>query len=409
MKFLGNLTVKQKQRIKILLVVAAILAMIGILPGITGRDTGKKEQVLKKDRKFSLLTEKVEKDLWIAAEGQNIRALQKSVDDLQAEMKRFRDEMEQLKRKASVPPPPAETVRKRGRETEFPPVPPPPPDREKRDEREKREDLRTDEKRMRDQERKSSTIRIFREERSERTDRKTSKTRDSSIWVPTGSITRAVLLTGLDVPTSLGTRSEPHPILMVLSDYSILPNDFRMNLRECFVVGAGYGSMVEERAYIRTETLSCVKTDGTPWEVPLKGQVIGEDGKLGMRGKVVRKQGRQIALSIVSGVLGGFANAMRPQQTISLFQVEREEDRIKTLTPALGDVMLGAGLAGTSNALSRVAEYYLKLAEQMYPVIEIEAGRQVEIVIVKGGRLSPQEEKSKEKHEPKQEREVVKK
>ena len=51
-------------------------------------------------------------------------------------------------------------------------------------------------------------------------------------------------------------------MLIRLSDNSVLPNRFRGEYRDCFVVAAGYGDISAERAYLRTESLSCVRADG---------------------------------------------------------------------------------------------------------------------------------------------------
>jgi hypothetical protein len=86
------------------------------------------------------------------------------------------------------------------------------------------------------------------------------KTLDNYIPI---SFTRGVLLGGLDAPTGGQAQSNPHPVLLRLDDNAILPNRFRAEVRECFVIGAGYGDISSERAYIRTERLSCVRHDGT--------------------------------------------------------------------------------------------------------------------------------------------------
>ena len=47
-----------------------------------------------------------------------------------------------------------------------------------------------------------------------------------------------------------------------------------------------------------------------------------------------------------------------------------------------------AGLGGgVGHALDRLAQYYIKLAEQTFPVVEIDAGRDVDVVITKGVRI----------------------
>ena len=66
------------------------------------------------------------------------------------------------------------------------------------------------------------------------------------------SFTRGILLGGLDAPTGGQSQANPHPVLIRLSDNSVLPNQFRGEYRECFVIAAGYGDISSERAYTHT-------------------------------------------------------------------------------------------------------------------------------------------------------------
>jgi len=85
------------------------------------------------------------------------------------------------------------------------------------------------------------------------------------------SFTRAVLLGGLDAPTGGQAQTNPQPVLLRLADHAFLPNRFRSAVKECLVIGAGYGDISAERAYIRTENLSCVRHDGRTLEVKIHG------------------------------------------------------------------------------------------------------------------------------------------
>ena len=66
-------------------------------------------------------------------------------------------------------------------------------------------------------------------------------------------------------------------------------------------------------------------------------------------------------------------------------------------TSALGTVATTSGTdafvagmgAGVSKALDRLAQYYIKLAENTFPVIEVDAGREIDVVITKGVRIDP--------------------
>ena len=74
--------------------------------------------------------------------------------------------------------------------------------------------------------------------------------RTVSTFLPV-SFTRGTLLGGLDAPTGGQSQSNPHPVLIRLSDNSVLPNRFRGEYRDCFVIAAGYGDISSERAYLQ--------------------------------------------------------------------------------------------------------------------------------------------------------------
>ena len=139
--------------------------------------------------------------------------------------------------------------------------------------------------------------------------------RDTRRYMPSGTFTRAVLLGGLDAPTGGQAQRNPQPVLLRLTDNAMLPNHFRARIRECFVVGAGYGDVSSERAYIRTESLSCVMKDGAAIDIAVKGYIAGEDGKAGMRGRLVSKQGTILANALIAGIASGIGHAFQQGAT----------------------------------------------------------------------------------------------
>jgi len=197
------------------------------------------------------------------------------------------------------------------------------------------------------------------------------------------SFTRGTLLGGLDAPTGGQSQSNPHPVLIRLADNAVLPNRFRAAYRECFVIAAGYGDISSERAYLRTENLSCVRDDGSTLEVKLQGSIYGEDGKVGMRGRLVTKQGQMLANALLAGVVSGIGQGLATSSTTS------SASALGTISSISGGDAYRAGLGtGVGNALDRLAQYYIKLAEQTFPVIEIDAGREIDVVITKGVRIN---------------------
>lgn len=211
----------------------------------------------------------------------------------------------------------------------------------------------------------------------------TADTRTVSTFLPV-SFTRGTLLGGLDAPTGGQAQSNPHPVLIRLSDNSVLPNRFRGEYRDCFVIAAGYGDISSERAYLRTENLSCVRPDGATLEVKIQGSVYGEDGKVGMRGRLVTKQGQMLANALLAGVVSGIGQGLATSSTTYS-------------TSALGTIASSGGSGsdayragigtGFGKALDRLAQYYIKLAENTFPVIEIDASREIDVVITKGVRI----------------------
>ena len=206
--------------------------------------------------------------------------------------------------------------------------------------------------------------------------------RDTRRYLPSGTFTRAVLLGGLDAPTGGQAQRNPQPVLLRLTDNAMLPNHFRARIKACFVVGAGYGDVSSERAYIRTESLSCVMQDGAAIDIPVKGYIAGEDGKAGMRGRLVSKQGTILANALIAGIASGIGHAFQQGATtyaVSPLGATGNVEHGKQLEAGLG--------TGVGKALDRLAQYYISLAEKVFPVIEVDAGRAVDVVLTSGVSL----------------------
>lgn len=206
-----------------------------------------------------------------------------------------------------------------------------------------------------------------------------------AIVLPAGSIISGTLITGMDASSSSASKREPFPALLRIKAEAILPNRFRMDITDCFIVSSGYGDLASERAYMRAEAISCVKDDGSVLESNINAYAVGEDGKAGVRGRLVSKEGQLIAKSLMAGFLSGISNAMKPARVPSLslnpqtnYQVER---------PDLGILAQESALGGISSATAEIAKYYLDMARNMFPIVEIDAGRKIDFVVSSGARL----------------------
>jgi conjugal transfer pilus assembly protein TraB len=201
-------------------------------------------------------------------------------------------------------------------------------------------------------------------------------------YIPAGAFSKIILLSGIDAPTGDLAKSDPLPVLMKVQDEAQLPNKFRGKIKECLVVGAAQGSMSAERGYIRLEKLSCVLSDKKIIEAKITGFVAGEDGKAGFRGTVVSKQGSLIAKAALAGVFAGMGEAISAQyQMVS-------QTALGTVTTMDPKKVAESGLAkGTSNALEKIADFYIARANETFPIIEVDAGRRGEIVLTAGTSL----------------------
>jgi len=200
--------------------------------------------------------------------------------------------------------------------------------------------------------------------------------------IPPGAFAKAALLSGLDAPTGGRADTNPHPVLLELLDTASLPNRYRSRVKECRVVAAGFGRISDERSYLRLERLSCVLRGGEILDVPLKGYVSGEDGKVGMRGRLISKQGALIARALLAGTAGGIGSAISQSYSSVLTS---PTGAVSTIDPSK---TLEFGVAsGFGTALEKISDWYLKRADETYPIIEIDAGRVVEIVLTEGVEL----------------------
>lgn len=65
--------------------------------------------------------------------------------------------------------------------------------------------------------------------------------------------------------------------------------------------GIGAGLLTGER-------LSCIRADGKAIETKIDMYAVGEDGKAGVRGRLVSKTGALLSKALLAGFMEGFSN-----------------------------------------------------------------------------------------------------
>lgn len=202
---------------------------------------------------------------------------------------------------------------------------------------------------------------------------------NAETYIPAGTFMRGVLLSGLDAPTGGQAQQNPHPVVIEVLDMASLPNKFKADYKNCRFTANGAGDLASERAYIRLDRLSCISEDGGAVDVSVKGYIADQTGKAGIRGRLVSKQGQILANALVAGVASGIGTAFSQGAMTTSVSPLGATQNVKD------GQQLQAGIGqGVGSALNQLSRYYIQLAEKMFPIIEIDAGQPVDIVITRG-------------------------
>jgi conjugal transfer pilus assembly protein TraB len=199
------------------------------------------------------------------------------------------------------------------------------------------------------------------------------------IYLPP-SFMAATLLSGLDAPTSEGAKGNPVPVFIRIKELAFLPNRVKANLKGCFVIAEGHGNLASERAELRLVSLSCLdRRDHAVIDQKIKGFVVDSDGKIGLKGTVVSKMGAAVARSLIAGFFGGVGEAFRQSattQTVSALGSTQIVEPSQVLRSGIG--------TGVSTAATELQKFYLELAKQTMPVIEVGATKNITVIVNEG-------------------------
>lgn len=206
------------------------------------------------------------------------------------------------------------------------------------------------------------------------------------IYLPP-SFMEATLLSGIYAPTSTGGAGSPLPVLIRIKNLAILPNRVKGDLKGCFLIGEAKGSLADERAHVRLNTLSCLTKGGqSVIDQKIKGYAVDSDGFVGLRGNVVSKMGGAVARSLLAGFIVGFGDA------VSASSVTTTTSGLGTTQTLDPDNATKAGFGkGISQAAHDLQKFLLDLGKQAIPVIEVGAMRNITIVVSEGIELEVKE------------------
>jgi len=203
--------------------------------------------------------------------------------------------------------------------------------------------------------------------------------KNKDTYVPAGAFAGAIMLEGADASAGVSSQSNPSPIVFRITDNGTLPNRQHSHLNNCFVTVAVVGDISSERGDMRTERISCTFPNGEIVEQVVEGTVSGMDGKNGVRGTPLWREGALLGRAAVAGSLSGFAHGISETYTTNSISPLGSTQTVNN-----GDIMKVGFASGASNAMEKLADYNIRRAEQYHPVIQITAGQPVNIVFLKG-------------------------
>ena len=212
-------------------------------------------------------------------------------------------------------------------------------------------------------------------------DYKSLKTVDN--YIPAGSFAKAVLLSGVDAATSLDASGDPDPILIRIIDHGTLPRKFKSDLKDCHIIGAVYGDLSSERAKVRLEKLSCTEiATAEIVETEVAGYVTGEDGRAGIRGEVVSTEGKLLGNSFAAGLLGGLSSSLNPNSSTNQVPTILQDKKIPR--QSVKEKLTDGFATGSASSMDRLSKYYIDRAESLQPIVQVGAGRKVDVIFTEG-------------------------
>lgn len=198
-------------------------------------------------------------------------------------------------------------------------------------------------------------------------------------YVPAGTFAKAVMIGGADASAAVNAQSNPSPMLFRIVEEGTLPNHEKSHLKDCVVTAAVVGDISSERGLIRLESLSCTFPSKEIVDQSVEGTIFGSEGKNGVRGRPVWREGALLQRAFAAGALSGISEGISQTYTSNSIS---PQGNVATIDPSkVAQVGLGKGVG---KAMDKLADYNIQRAEQYHPVIQLSAGAVVDVVFLKG-------------------------
>ncbi len=371
----------RQKKIVIWSVVGAMILLVTLL-GYNSRSRRiQKIKIADKEKAIRIEPDLIQKTM--------LREQRRQLEEMQKELKKLKQDQEKHARNTSGKELPRIPTADQVVEQKSKVVPPPPPPKEE----EKRWPLPLDESKLAraaapppPASKKPRMIGDITIVANQNVPPKKDKKKGRTVYLPP-SFMEAKLLTGFDASTSGAGKRNPEPLLLRIQTPAVLPNDVKAELQGCFMIAEAVGRLDKERADVRLVSLSCLSNKGKAViDEPIKGFVTDSDSKVGLSGRVVSRMGASAARAVIAGFFGGMGDMLKATattQSVSPLGTTTSVD-----TSQIAKYSLGGGLSEGANSLR---DFYLTLAKQATPVIEVGAAKKVTVIISEGKELKIRE------------------
>jgi hypothetical protein len=206
-------------------------------------------------------------------------------------------------------------------------------------------------------------------------------------YIPEGTYFTGHLLGGIAVSTGLNTPDEnATPVTLKLIKRSVAGRSTtnlsplnKLQLENCRIIGSSYGDLSSERAIIRLEKMVC-EQDGVYITSKIAGQIFGPDGLNGVKGTIVSTSSKHVMNAAIGGVIGGVSSAAKGQDSALV----NPAGMMMTKKKGAKSLLAEGGMQGVSSAGDKIADYYLRQAEAMSPILTVPSGVRINAQITKG-------------------------
>ena len=220
---------------------------------------------------------------------------------------------------------------------------------------------------------------------------------DAKEYVPAGAYAPAIIISGVDASVGISSQSDPRPVLIRIIGHAVSSiyegNVQKADLNGCIITGAASGDLSSEKIYVKLVKLTCGKEEDQISETDVKGYVAGQ-GRSGVRGNVISREGDLVAKSFLAGLIGGFGSALSEKVAPPLSFAGASTIQGQMTSADVAKSGLGKGV---SKASDRMENYLIDRAEQYQPVVSIPNGINVEVVFVEGFYINGEKDKENKK------------